>query len=65
MDESDLIPMLVEQAMVHERNGGCVGLPACASCRAAALLRNDMKTLVAQAWIDGQEPGTVVFWKGK
>ena len=60
-DISDMIKMLSDQADVHERNGGCVGLPFCASCRAAALLKNDMNTLVAQAWVDSQKPGTVVL----
>lgn len=60
-DISDMIRMLSDQADVHERNGGCVGLPFCVSCRAAVLLKNDMNTLVAEAWIEMQETGTKVF----
>lgn len=60
-DVSDMIQNLIDQAQVHERNGGCVGLPFCASCRAAVLLNNQIDIPVAEAWIDSQETGTVVL----
>lgn len=62
-DIKDMIQALTDQARVHERNRNCVGLPYCASCRAAVLLQEDMNIPVAEAWINAQEPGTVVFLK--
>lgn len=62
-DITDMIQALTDQARVHERNGGCVGLPYCASCRAAVLLHEKMNIAVAEAWINTQEPGTVVLLK--
>jgi hypothetical protein len=62
---ADAVSMLIEQSEVHIRNGSCIGLPFCVSCRASALLNNGLNTLVAEAWINSQAPGTVVRWKPK
>lgn len=62
---ADMISLVIDQSEVHTRNGGCVGLPFCVSCRSSALLNNDMSIPVAEAWINAQEPGTVVYWTKK
>lgn len=62
-DIKDMVQAMVDQARVHDRNPGpCMGLPYCVSCRAAVLLKNKMETVVAEAWIQAQEPGLVVRW---
>ena len=64
-DMKDMEKLLADQALVHERNGGCVGLPFCVSCRASVLLNNGMDVVVAEAWINTQPAGTVVLVERK
>ena len=63
MDVYDSVVMMQQleaQARVHDDGRKCVGLPFCASCRCATLIKNEYDITVAEAWINAQEPGTVV-----
>lgn len=63
-DVGRMLELVRDQARVHDRNKkagvACIGLPYCASCRAAVLLKNDMSTGLAEAWIATQPEGAVV-----